>query len=138
MLTERTFIHCLKHFQTNHSGSFIKMYDYHIPLNETPSWKVCAYATDRTSLSLYSYWPPFYLQICQLSPRKFFTLFLPYTFTLYNHFCAFLCRFYSIYCAVILHYLQAVFVIHLYVFLWHAVNHFLNVMVGFAFLESSK
>jgi len=31
-------------------------------------------------------------------------------------FCAFLCRFYSIYCAVILHYLPAIFVKHLYVF----------------------
>ena len=48
-------------------------------------------------------------------------------------FCAFLCRFNSIYCAVILHYLLAVFVIHLYVFLWHAVNHFLNMMIGCAF-----
>ena len=55
-------------------------------------------------------------------------------------FCAFLCRFYSIYCVVILH-LPAVFVIHLYVFLLflgHAVNHFHNVVVGFAFLSSRK
>jgi len=41
----------------------------------------------------------------QLSPRKFYTLILPHTSRYITVFCAFLCRFNSIYCAVILHYL---------------------------------
>jgi len=41
---------------------------------------------------------------------------LSHAFTLYNRFCAFLCRFYSIYCVAIFHHLPAFFISHFYVF----------------------
>ena len=37
---------------------------------------------------------------------------LSHIFTPFNHLCAFLCRFYAIYCVVILHQLPAVFILH--------------------------
>jgi len=41
---------------------------------------------------------------------------LSHIFMLFNHLPAFLCRFYAIYCVVILHHLPAVFILHFYDF----------------------
>jgi len=72
-----------------------------------------------------------------------FTLYLfsilSHIFTLFNHLCAFLCRFYTIYCVVTLHHLLAVFILHFYVFFcgmlsaipitWWSVLRFLSLYV---------
>jgi len=44
------------------------------------------------------------------------SLFYPIPSRYLTIFCAFLCRFYAIYCVVILHHLPAFFILHFYVF----------------------